>query len=189
MVLKRVVNGTMRRLATVITGGRTIPNRNIIFVWTVIADRVLRAKVKSILEIGCGPGQLACLIRDKGILSYHGFDFSPRRIEQAKRVCPEFAFNLQDAFRTDLFETFDYDAVICTEFLEHVEKDVDVLKRIKSGVCFYGTVPNFPFTSHVRYFSDVDEVTSRYRQCFSELHVDTFWQMPAARLFICWKAK
>jgi hypothetical protein len=29
------------------------------FIWTVIADRVLRAGGRSILEIGCGSGQLA----------------------------------------------------------------------------------------------------------------------------------
>lgn len=41
------------------------------FLWTVIADRIVRAKVEPILEIGCGPGQLACLLRDKGISKYH----------------------------------------------------------------------------------------------------------------------
>jgi len=153
------------------------------FLWTVIADHVLRAKTESILEIGCGSGQLACLMRDKGIQTYHGFDFSSKRVEQAKRACPEFTFSLQDAFRTDLFSEFDYDAVICTEFLEHVEKDIEVLRRIRSGTNFYGTVPNFPFTSHVRYFKTVDEVVSRYRWCFSELRVDTFLANANGKMF------
>ncbi|HET8635445.1 MAG TPA: class I SAM-dependent methyltransferase [Acidobacteriaceae bacterium] len=144
------------------------------FLWTVIADRIERAKIESILEIGCGPTQLACLLKDKGIRKYHGFDFSARRIEQAKQVCPEFKFSLQDAFQTDLFTTVDYDAVICTEFLEHVEKDIEALKRIRSGARFYGTVPNFPFTSHVRHFGSEDEVRSRYSRCFSDLRVDVF---------------
>ncbi len=144
------------------------------FLWTVIADRIRRAGVESILEIGCGPGQLACLLRDRGITRYHGFDFSPKRIEQARRVCPELTFSVQDAFETDLFSEFDYQGAVCTEFLEHVEQDLDVLKRIRSGTRFLGTVPNFPFTSHVRHFADVDEVRRRYGSSFRDLGVDAF---------------
>jgi SAM-dependent methyltransferase len=147
---------------------------NYYFLWSVIVDRMIRTGVESILEIGCGTGQLACLIRDKGISRYHGFDFSPKRIEQAKRVCPEFAFSRQDAFQTDLFTTCDYDAVVCTEFLEHVEGDIEVLNRIRSGARFYGTVPDFPYPSHVRHFKSGNEVLSRYSQCFRDIHIDTF---------------
>jgi len=153
------------------------------FIWTVIADRIVTSGVKFILEIGCGPGQLACLLRDKGCRGYHGFDFSPKRIERAKRICPDFAFSLQDAFQTDLFTSLHYDAVICTEFLEHIEQDIEVLKKIKSGTVFYGTVPNFPFVSHVRYFRSEDEVVSRYRSCFSELRVDAFLADGAGKTF------
>src|SRR5262249_48355077 len=37
--------------------------------WTVIVDRVRRDKVKRILEIGCGPGQLAAFLLDQGVES------------------------------------------------------------------------------------------------------------------------
>ncbi|ADJ29306.1 class I SAM-dependent methyltransferase [Nitrosococcus watsonii] len=144
------------------------------FLWTVISDRIVRAKIDSILEIGCGSGQLACLIRDKGVKEYHGFDFSPKRIIQAENACPEFNFSEQDAFKTDLFTTCDYSAVVCTEFLEHVEDDIGVLNRIRSGAKFYGTVPNFPFESHVRHFKNESEVLARYRKCFQDLRVDVF---------------
>lgn len=144
------------------------------FIWSVISDRIARTGVDSILEIGCGPGQLACLIRDKGIKKYHGFDFSSKRVMQAEKVCPEFTFSEQDAFKTDLFTTYDYSAVICTEFLEHVESDIEVLSRIRSGAKFYGTVPNFPYESHVRHFNDEGEVLYRYDKCFKHLRVDAF---------------
>ena len=144
------------------------------FLWTVISDRIIREGIDSILEIGCGSGQLACLIREKGIKKYHGFDFSSKRIAQAKKVCPEFDFSVQDAFKTDIFTTYDYNAVICTEFLEHVERDIAVLNRIRSGTNFYGAVPNFPFTSHVRHFKSEGEVVARYEECFQNLRVDAF---------------
>jgi len=144
------------------------------FLWTVILDRIVRAEVDSILEIGCGPGQLACLIRDKGVKLYHGFDFSSKRIAQAKKACGEFTFSQEDAFKTDLFTTYDYSAVICTEFLEHVEGDIELLSRIKSGAKFYGTVPNFPYESHVRHFKKESDVFARYQQCFQDLRIDAF---------------
>lgn len=147
---------------------------NYYFLWSVIADRVVRANVEPLLDIGCGPGQLACLLRDKGISNYSGFDFSPKRIEHAKSVCPEFKFSVHDAFKTDIFTRIYYNGVICTEFLEHVEEDIKVIKKIRSGVKFYGTVPNFPFMSHVRHFNSEEEVRARYRSLFVELRVDTF---------------
>lgn len=144
------------------------------FLWMVILDRIVRAKVDSILEIGCGSGQLACLIRDKGVKEYHGFDFSSKRITQAENTCPEFSFSEQDAFKTDLFTTYGYSGVICTEFLEHVEDDIGILSRIRSGTKFYGTVPNFPFESHVRHFKNEGEVLARYEKYFKDLRVDAF---------------
>lgn len=144
------------------------------FLWTAISDRIRRARTDSILEIGCGPGQLASLLRDNGVKNYHGFDFSPKRIKQARDVCPEFEFSVQDAFKTDLFTTYDYSCVVCTEFLEHVEGDMDVLRRIRPGARFYGTVPNFPYTSHVRFFKNENEVIARYGQCFQDLLVNPF---------------
>ncbi|HUW54492.1 MAG TPA: class I SAM-dependent methyltransferase [Rhodanobacter sp.] len=144
------------------------------FLWSVIADRVVRTGARSILEIGCGTGQLACLIRDKTTCKYIGFDFSQKRIQYAKQTYPGLSFVQQDAFQTDLFTTCDYDTVVCTEFLEHIEDDRIILNRIRKGTRFYGTVPNFPFVSHVRHFHDENEVQSRYAGYFHDLRVDKF---------------
>lgn len=144
------------------------------FLWSVIADRVVRTGARSLLEIGCGTGQLACLIRDKTTCKYIGFDFSQKRIQHAKQTFPSLSFVQQDAFQTDLFTTCDYDTVVCTEFLEHIEDDRVILNRIRKGSRFYGTVPNFPFVSHVRHFHDESEVQLRYAGFFHDLRVDKF---------------
>lgn len=143
------------------------------FLWSVIADRITRYKIRTILDIGCGPGQLALLLRDKGVKEYYGIDFSPKRIEWAKKNCPDFTFIVEDAFETDLFETFRYDAVICTEFLEHIEQDIEIITRIRSGARFYGSVPNFPSTSHVRHFRNSSDVYDRYAKQFEGFRVDS----------------
>lgn len=153
------------------------------FLWAVIADRIQRAGAKSILEIGCGPGQLACLLRDKTGCKYVGFDFSQKRVEYARKANLDLSFVQQDAFQTNLFTTCDYDTVVCTEFLEHVEGDTVVLAKIRKGARFYGTVPNFPFTSHVRHFQDENEVRSRYASYFLELRVDRFLADEKGKVF------
>ncbi|RJP68699.1 MAG: class I SAM-dependent methyltransferase [Candidatus Abyssobacteria bacterium SURF_17] len=144
------------------------------FLWTIIAHLMVSAQVRAVLDVGCGSGQLALLLRDKGIKDYRGFDFSRRRIHWARRTCPEFTFVVADALETDLFDTFDYDAVICTEFLEHVERDIQVIDRIRKGALFFATVPNFPFPSHVRHFKDSSEVYDRYSRLFENFSVDWF---------------
>jgi SAM-dependent methyltransferase len=144
------------------------------FVWCVLVDRMTGAGVRSVLEVGCGSGQFACLLRDKGLREYWGIDFSGERVRWAQAVCPEFRFAVEDVFRTRLFESTAYDAVVSNEFLEHVERDLEVLKRIRPGVRFYGTVPNFPYVSHVRHFAGCEEVRARYGPLFADFRVEAY---------------
>ena len=144
------------------------------FLWSVIADRIVRADVTSVLDLGCGSGQLAVLLRDKGVRNYHGIDFSPEFIGLAKQRGLEFDFTLADVFETDLLETAQYEAVISTEFLEHVKGDLEIIGRIRPGTRCYATVPNFPFRSHVRHFRNATEVHDRYSKYFGEFRVDSF---------------
>jgi SAM-dependent methyltransferase len=141
------------------------------FIWTVIADRLIAEDTKFVLDIGCGPGQLATVLRDVGIEKYHGLDFSAKRIDWAHRICPQFSFSVEDAFETDIFFELDYDTVVCTEFLEHIERDLEVIARIRCGTRFLATVPNFPYSSHVRHFENVDQVRVRYQPFFEELKI------------------
>lgn len=140
-------------------------------IWTVLADRIRSDRIDSILEIGCGSGQMAQFLRDQGLRRYLGFDFSPERLNYAKSICPELAFVIADALTTDLLARHDYDGVLCTEFLEHVERDLDVLAKIRPGAHFYGTVPNFPSRAHVRHFANAEQVAERYASHFENFFV------------------
>jgi 2-polyprenyl-3-methyl-5-hydroxy-6-metoxy-1,4-benzoquinol methylase len=128
--------------------------------WLLIADRMKRAGVKTVLDLGCGPGQLASLLADWGIAEYTGVDFSQKRIEQARAICPQYKFVQADVFETDLLSASQYDGVVCTEFLEHVEQDVVLLEGARSGARIYITVPN------------ADEVAQRYAKLFSACTID-----------------
>lgn len=154
------------------------------FLWTVILDRIRRTGRTKLLEVGCGTGQLAHALSDVGALhAYCGFDFSEVRVEQARRNCQAYRFEVADAFQTDLFTTVEYDIVVATEFLEHVEHDVQVLKAIRPGTYFLGTVPNFPFVSHVRHFANSEEVAQRYAGYFTDFRVDAFLANATGKTF------
>ncbi len=139
--------------------------------WTVIADRIRRSGAARVLDIGCGPGQVACLLRDMGIDEYIGIDFSPERVAHARAVCPEYTFYSADVFATELLEDYPYQCVLLMEFLEHIERDLDVLERIRRGSLTLATVPNFAAAGHVRYFANCEQVQSRYGHYFSEFDV------------------
>lgn len=144
------------------------------FLWSVICDRLVKRGARHVLDIGCGSGQLAAMLAERGIAGT-GLDFSAERIACARGMCPDWSFEACDAFATDLIERAQYDAVVTTEFLEHVERDLDALGRIRSGAYVIGTVPNFPFASHVRHFRDTGEVESRYQSVFRDFRVDWFY--------------
>ncbi|MCP4723985.1 MAG: class I SAM-dependent methyltransferase [bacterium] len=155
------------------------------FIWSVISDRMIRSGVKKILDLGCGPGQFAALLYDKGLRDYCGMDFSSEAIILAKRRCPNFKFLEEDIIKSDVVTSGEYDCVVSLEFLEHVKEDTGVIERIRPGTKFYGTVPNFPYISHVRHFNNEVEVISRYCSYFSEFHVDEFLQnMNGAKYFL-----
>jgi 2-polyprenyl-3-methyl-5-hydroxy-6-metoxy-1,4-benzoquinol methylase len=146
------------------------------FIWTVIVDRT--PETASVLEIGCGPGQLAAFLNDRGVAQYKGFDFSSQAIAMAKELVPSLEFHIADALTTDLLDDNDYDLVICTEVLEHIEADIEVLNRIRPGTRCIITVPNFPYPSHVRHFNNKIEVSDRYGKHFTSFRVNKFLKDP-----------
>lgn len=144
------------------------------FLWSIIADRIARSNISHVLEIGCGPGQFAELLRDQGIVSYTGLDFSPAAIEIAKARVPEFDFVVDDARTSDVYSRVAYEAIVCTEVLEHIEDDFSVLAQFGIGKRCLCTVPSFPYLSHVRNFSSVEEVQLRYGPFFDDLVVSSY---------------
>lgn len=141
------------------------------FSWCVIADRILRDNACGLLEIGCGPGQFAAMLRDQGFRRYVGLDFSPTAIEMARRNAPEFEFVVGDARTSDVYDRVEHDTIVCTEVLEHIEDDLLVVSRFGAGKRCLCTVPNFPYVSHVRHFKDAEQVRDRYGPFFQSLDV------------------
>ena len=72
------------------------------FLWSVLADRMLQDPPASVLDLGCGPGQFAELLRDKGLPRYRGVDLSEPAIALARQRCPGYAFETADLVASPL---------------------------------------------------------------------------------------
>ena len=126
----------------------------------VVAE-VSRQGMRAPLEVGCGSGALATLLADQAP-GYRGFDFSAVAVQAARRRPGD-----PDRFHTgDALDPANYqaahDGIICTEVLEHVARDLDVVGHWSRGLPCVCSVPNFPYDTHVRHFRHEDDVRARY---------------------------
>ncbi len=132
--------------------------------WIAAIRRLLFLnKDTSIIDIGCGVGQFANMLFDYGFLNYKGIDYSQKAIDMAKQNNPNFSesFRCADAFTDNIFSG-NYEVAILFEIIEHIQDDIKVLERIKSGTKILFSVPNFLDPNHVRYFDNTEEIINRY---------------------------
>ena len=117
---------------------------------------------RSVLEVGCGSGFLAHMILQEHNGRYRGFDFSQEAIRNAgTRTGRPDLFSVADALDPQSYDC-DYDTIVCTEMLEHVDGDLDVIRLWRDGTWCICSVPNFDYAGHVRFFNTSEEVASRY---------------------------
>jgi SAM-dependent methyltransferase len=152
--------------------------------WERIVRRLQKDQARSVLDIGCGPGQFAEFLKKRiPNVSYTGVDFSEVAISMARQRCPDGLFLVHDVVRGGALNV-DYDAVVCTEVLEHIANDFAVFENLRVGSLFIGTVPNFDSFGHVRYFTSEQEIRDRYSGCLDQIEVDKAVVNDSAVLFI-----
>jgi 2-polyprenyl-3-methyl-5-hydroxy-6-metoxy-1,4-benzoquinol methylase len=113
----------------------------------------------AVLELGCGPGELAALLAERG-LRVLGVDKNEEKIRLAQERFPGVDFETADI--TEFVPPRrSYDCVILAEVLEHVPEDVGQLMldaawdRVGSGGRLIVSVPNedcVPHRNHLREF-------------------------------------
>lgn len=114
-----------------------------------------------ILELGCGTGQFAQMLWDNGQPCYLGVDFSPIAIGIAEGLSPNM-FEIGD-IRSYPIDTSCFNTIVMLEVLEHLQDDLELIKRIPAGMNIVFSVPGFDDPSHVRFFRRKDDVRNRYR--------------------------
>lgn len=139
-------------------------------IWEAICARIDNGA--TVVEIGCGSGQLAEMLEERRRVAYTGFDFSNQAIAIAKSKGIAGSVEVADARTTPLLLR-PADFVICTEVLEHIQDDLTVLQRVPSGRRVIATVPDFESETHVRWFDSEAAVVQRYGHLFENLTVST----------------
>jgi SAM-dependent methyltransferase len=141
------------------------------FLWSVIVDRIRRDGLRHVLEIGCGTGQLAAYLLEQGIDSYVGIDFSAKAVDYARRMAPGGRFLVDDARTSHIYTEEEHDVLVCTEVLEHITEDLDVVVRFRPRTRCIFSVPSYDSAGHVRFFGEPRAVAARYSPYFDRLDV------------------
>ena len=132
-------------------------------IWMKVAEYI--KDTDTVVDIGCGTGQMMELLQEKGINKYIGYDFSQSGINLAKQKIKDpskFSVYWQDLYELNSFP--DADDYITIEVLEHLVEDIKVLNLIPKDKKVIITVPNYLGGSHVRKFDTEEDVKNRYAQ-------------------------
>lgn len=123
----------------------------------LIKSRLDRIEFRSLMDIGCGSGELLKELSLAPSVALSGLDFSPTAIDQvSKRIDGQFA--VVDIQKDS--PPFKTDVGVCSEVLEHLDNDDAALRNISRSVRHLViTVPSGPLTEasvamgHVRHYT------------------------------------
>lgn len=120
-----------------------------------------------ICDLGCGPGLFAQLLNTRGHLGgYWGIDFSKVAIRKARRIrlsCCYANFTQADLrYWKPPDDLIDGVVFTCTEVLEHLDGDIELIAGLPPGHRLIATVPNYGSEAHVRKFLGPGQIWERY---------------------------
>ncbi|MEA3476863.1 MAG: class I SAM-dependent methyltransferase [Bacteroidota bacterium] len=113
---------------------------------------------KSVIDVGCGNGMLLKHLSEKyNISSQTGMEYAEAALELAGKLHPPASYLVHDI---NLPHQIQYDAVFCTEVLEHILFPVQVfnnlLEMVSTGGTLFITVPNGrtdTYSGHINFWS------------------------------------
>ena len=129
--------------------------------WKYAYEYIKKNNINSVVDIGCGPGHFASLFSENDNIKYTGIDFSKVAISQAKKRInnKNVTFLCEDLRGNELIDNQLY---TCFEVLEHIEGDIDIIKKMNKNTSILFSVPNYDSKGHVRYFKSFNLIKERY---------------------------
>jgi 2-polyprenyl-3-methyl-5-hydroxy-6-metoxy-1,4-benzoquinol methylase len=121
-----------------------------------------------VVDLGCGTGRFISLLWQEGHEAVVlGLDWSERALEEAREYAAapegnEVRFECCDLEGWSAGKIASATVFVCLETLEHLDNDLDLIRRIPPGHRLLFSVPNFWTESHQRVFRDLSEIWARY---------------------------
>ena len=101
--------------------------------------------IKSILDVGCGKGEIISYLSSMKKFEIHGVDIEHDVIERASSLYPNFSLTVQDGKNLSYGDA-SFDLILVLEVLEHVEHYEEIIReagRVSRGYCIF-SVPREP---------------------------------------------
>lgn len=127
-------------------------------------------KGKAVVDVGCGSGYGAEVMKKAGASKIYGSDISKHSINFAKKKYGHIAkFSIQGIIKLDQYQDNFFDVTICGEVLEHIAEygmeavALRELKRItkKSGLVVISTPNNEIMEDHGFSFNDINNLLKK----------------------------
>lgn len=119
-----------------------------------------------VIDLGCGTGRFVeQLYRNGHQAKVIGVDFAPEVLHAARRYTRKrpAEYELCDLTQWQPPAVRPGNTIFtCLEVLEHLEDDLELVRRIPPAHTFIFSVPNFESASHVRWFRGAGDVWARY---------------------------
>lgn len=128
---------------------------------------------EEVVDLGCGTGRFIKLLQERDhYAQITGIDWSDTALDVAQRYCATGQRHHESVpaewlnVNLDEWEPSGVRAgntvYVCTEVLEHMAADDELVKSIPPGHRFIFSVPNYHSESHIRTFTEVSDAWERY---------------------------
>lgn len=155
-------------------------------IWRGAVNFFKKHKFENIVDIGCGTGNFAKMFLKINIKNFIGYDFSEEALFKAyekTKFNRKFIFIKSDLTKYN-FITPKNTLYTSFEFLEHINNDIFIIKKIPSKSWFCFSVPNYWTPDHVRIFQTKKDIEKRYKHLFSYLFIKEFYFRKPDRIII-----
>lgn len=118
---------------------RRIYDQRFLFFYKIVKREIAEREEITLLDYGCGDGYWSLVFSSFLLCEVTGVDFNPLRLDRCRKIMPNIKFIETDLTKPNA-KLGKYDAVFCSQVIEHIEDDIFFLKNIRNYLKEYGVL-------------------------------------------------